>query len=597
MKLKSIISILTIIALSAIGAQAQNYWGYANEATVSHSTGLRFSSGTKQGFAIKIPKEKAALLKGSKVTGLRACFATGSNISNCKAFISSSLGENKDFEESVTPKLRIRDYDFTGSYTISGETDLYVGFELDYNSTNLAIFSVDNTAELPEGFVWAYTGQAWENVACNGAPAIYLSLDKAPEFKDVLVKPVSFDAFYTAGKKYDFTGQVFNSGSEAITSLDMGVTIGNGSKQTMQLTGLNIAPLTTYDYMIEKCAIDVNGNLPITVSISNVNGSADADITDNTSTCSKYIYPANVVRRTLLETFTGLGCYNCPAGTTNIKHAIAGNEDNFSLIAHHTYGPDVFCMTEDYEMTWFFAGQTYAPGIMANRRPYNSGLTTPIVQATTLSYVTAIIEAAKMYAPYVDISVNSAYNSSTREVSVTVNVTTHEATPYEVNRLNIWLTQDNFSGQEFPQQGASSDYSHNNVFRASLTGVWGEDITLVPGETVSKTYTYTLPTESVSTYSPAQYAIKWIAEDMKVIAFVCGASNSQIDCPIYNVAETALADSSGVDDMIVECEYTSQEVYTLQGVRVADTTLSPGIYIIRRIATDGHIFAEKVVVK
>ncbi len=599
MNLKTTIIALAALALTAINGQAQGSWGYANEATVSYRTGKRFNSGTEQGIAIKIPKEKAAMLKGLQVKGLRACFSTGSNISNCKAFISSSLDGTKDFEESIsTVKLRFKEYEFTKNYTIGGESDLYVGFTLEYSNTLTNLFSVDNTAELPSGLAWVLSDNGWESIECGGAPAIYLMLDKAPEFTDVMTKPVAFEAFYTAGNSYDFSGQLLNCGSTTITSLDLGVKVGDGAEQLMTLTDLNIAPQTVYDYTITDCAIEADGNLPIEIKVGNVNGLQDADQSDNASICGKYIYPANVVKRTLLETFTGLSCYNCPSGSNNIKQAIEGIEDKISLVAHHTYGPDVFCMKEDYEMTWFFAGQTYAPAAMANRRPYSSTLTSPVVEATSFPHLTTILMIADQYAPYVHIDLSSDYNAATREVTVKADVTTYENPSHEINRLNIYLTQDNFSGTEFPQEGASADYTHNHVFRASLTGYWGEDIELIPGETVSKTYTYIIPESSVSTFSPKEYAIKWIPEDMHVIAFVGGVTDSPADCPVYNVSETTLINpQGGINDVLADHEFVSQEIFNLQGIRIAENNLTPGIYVVRKVASDGYVQTDKIVIK
>ena len=599
MSLKSTIFTLAALVLCATGVQAQGSFGYANEKTVSYRSGKRFSSGEEQGFAIKITKEKAALLKGYQITGLRACFSTGSNIENCKAFVSSSLDGAKDFEESIsTVKLRFQEYKFSNSYTISGDTELYVGFTLDYTTHTTSLFSVDNTAELPTGLAWAYTGEGWENIECGGAPAIYLMLDKAPDFNDVLTKPVSFDSFYTAGNSYDFSGQIYNCGNQTINSLDIAVKVADGAEQVLNLSGLEIAPKTVYDYVIKDYKIDSHGNLPISVIVNSVNGAADADMSDNASSCSKYIYPVNAAKRTLLEYFTGLGCLQCPGGTSNIKQAIAGKEEKISLVAHHTYGPDVFCMKEDYQLTWFFNGQTYAPGVMANRRPYAESATSPILPATESYSVEGVLAVADLYAPYVDIQVTSDYSSSTREVCIKVDVTTFEKPSYEVNSLNVWLTQDNFSGKEFPQTNAPDTYTHNNVFRASLTSFYGEHIELVPGETVSKTYTYTLPIESVSTYSPEEKLIKWIPEDMHVVAFVGGITDYPYDCPVYNVAETTLINSAGgVNDGIAEREYVSHEIFNLQGVRIDETNLTPGIYIVRKLTTDGFVHTEKIIFK
>lgn len=614
---------LTVAVFSATAVGAQTYYGYADESTCSYRTGKRFNAGVEQGFAIKISKEKAALLKGKKITGLRALFSTGSNAENIKMFVAKNLGEANSYEQSVSAiKPRFTNYDFSSPYTITDDSDLYIGFTLDYTSNVTNVFSVDWTAELSEGLVWAYTSEGWKSVACDGAPAIYLILDNAINYTDVMVKPVSLGAFYTSGKSTDFNGQLFNAGSEVIKSMDLSFKLGDNDAVTRHIDGLNIEPRTVYDFVLNDCMIENSGRLPLTIEATNINNAQDADPTDNIATSTKYIYPENVRKRTMLEVFTGMECPNCPAGSAVIGQAVEGREDDFVIVAHHTfggnYGQDKFSMTEDDQYKWFFNGPQYAPGVMANRVPYVEGLSNPVVQGNVSGDVQSVIDAAENRPPYVDVNMTTTYDEQTKVVTVDVYVTTYEIPPYENNRLNLFLKQNNIKSLPYyPQQGAGSNYIHNYVFRGSLTGVWGEEIELKEGETVKRTYTYTLPDAIVSTYSiPADEAVKVVLDDMYVTAFVEGVTTLQVDCPIYNSVEVALKGGSTVsvenvasDDLLyvrgntVFCSDSESSVsaYNMQGVEVAaaqhELVLNQGMYLVRAVTSDGNIVIRKIIIR
>ncbi len=600
LSLKTII--LAVAAFAATSLNAANYWGYANLETCDKNVGIRYNSGVAQGAAIKITKEKAALLKGLKIEGLHAVFATSSGVSNIKIFVAKSLGGAHEVETSVSSvSPRFKDYKFDTPYTIAGDCELYVGFTLDYASDMANIFAVDKTAELPAGLVWGYTGEKWENVQSNGAPAFDLILDKMPDVLDVMVKPVDFELLYTAGKTYDFSGQLMNIGSKAITSVDLAIAVGDAEPYVQQLTGLNIAAGTVYDFKIEDYLIEHSGNLPVKIEAIKINGGTDADATDNVAVSTKYIYSSTFKRRVLLETFTGLGCSSCPSGTNNVLAKMNENPGKYVVVAHHTYGnpygSDIFTMTEDHEYKWFFNGSQYAPGVMANRVPYSSALTNPVVELTDQGRFTAVTTAADQRAPYVEIDVRTSYDEITRVMTATVDVFTHEVPPYELSSLNVHLTQSGYTG--YPQSGASTSYVHKFVFRGALTGAWGEKIELRAGEKVSRTYTYTVPVDPVESTSayPTGYPLEVKPEDMTVVAFVGAVANKQTECFVYNVAEAPfLNGSSGITAPSVDIDRpATTSIYTIDGRKVGRMT-EPGLYIVRTMQ-GGQVTTKKVLNK
>lgn len=590
----------------AVGAQDITYWGYAQESTCTYRIGQRFGSEAEQGVAVKMSKAKAALLKGKRIVGLRALFSTSSNVSNVKFFVTSELGGTPLAEASASSiRPRFTEYKFSSPIEISGETDLYFGFTLNYSSSNLSIFSTDQTNALPDGLVWGYTDGKWQTVSCNGAPAIYLMIEGSPDYADVTVKPVDMAGFYAAGKTYDFSGQIFNSGTQTINEMDVTFTLGDNTPVVTRLSGLNIEPRTVYDFTVPACSLLTSGTLPMSISADNIvsaTGAGDSDSSDNLSTLSKYIYPATTKRRILLDYFTGLDCPNCPLGTSTIASFTEGREDDFVIVAHHTYGgtlgKDYFTMKEDDSYKWFFNGSQYAPALMANRVPYDESLTSAMVQGNAEAYVRAAILVAETHQPYVEIGLATDYDADTRLLTATVTVTPRELPPYSTNRLNVYLKQSGVvSGTQYVQSGASSSYVHNNIFRGSLTDTWGEDIELKTDETITRTYTYTVPEAIVSTYSdPADWALPVVLDNMSVVAFVEGVTSSPTDCPVYNAVEAPFIDASSSINAVTSNQNGNEidAIYNAAGQMVAKGQstkgLASGMYIVRSNGKTKKIF-------
>ena len=88
---------LTLTLAFCVSLSAQNTIGYSN-GYGKRNNGVRFGSGTKQGMAIKLSKEKAAMLKGSSLVGIHTMFGT-SQISDLEIFVTRSLEEEPTYKE------------------------------------------------------------------------------------------------------------------------------------------------------------------------------------------------------------------------------------------------------------------------------------------------------------------------------------------------------------------------------------------------------------------------------------------------------------------------------------------------------------------
>ena len=546
--LKAVMALCLLGSTSGLGAQT--YYGYSN-GNVVRKSGYRFNTtGETQGLAIYIPAEKAVLLRGAKITGIRTALGT-SQISNFRGFVTKSLGSEDVLScalQTVSGMTSLKDYAFSEAYTVDGEA-FYVGMTFEAAASTAAPLLFDFSNDLSGGLSYAFTGTDWKDVSSIGlgAPNLYLVLESAAEFADLMTKPVATGGYYKTGEDVVFNGQVLNCGTQVIDSFDLLCRVGAAEPETTHVSGLALQPGATYDFATPAISVAQAGNLPVCIEISQVNGSTDAEPADNAFEGTAYVYPQGTAKKVLLETFTGQACSNCPSGHQYVESAIAGNADSYVQIAHHSgYQPDVFTTEEDYDYMYFFyeGNQFYAPAAMFDRRPVSPDdasavFATTDAEKTRLAAANSILEQ-----PYVSIALENDYDAEARTGSLRVEVYTHTTAPGSVHSLNVVLTQSNFLAADgYSQSGAGGNWSHDHAMRTALTGSWGEQIELVPGQTLTKIYDYTIGDSiSSSYYGEGVVNLEAIPENMDFVVFVGALSNDKLACPVFNVETLGVTD-------------------------------------------------------
>lgn len=594
----------------------------------SRDNGVTFTSGTKIGFALRLTKEKAALLKGATLEGVRTAFST-KQLSDFKIFVSTTPDGTPLYEQSYAKGYgtKLNDFLFDTPQQLDG-SEVYVGCTFTLTNQNYAPLLFDGTSDFAPGLSWALTDKGWADVSSYGlgAPVFQLLVKGAPQFDDLVIKPYDTKAYYRSGKYFSIAPQLYNFGTEPVTSFEVTTTVAGVASAPYQVSGVNILPGETYDFEIPGVNPSTTGLTDVSLHVTKVNGKADADPSDNATAQKICIYPEDMPRRFLLENFTGQTCVNCPRGHEELNAFVKGRENDFIVVSHHAgYAPDFFTMKEDADYTWFYPSGTYAPAAMLDRAPYtvaatrvvvgegNEGLTNPLTSALALR------EAEQ---PYVKVGMSNTYDAATRKCAVTVSVYTYNTPSTAEHRLNLWLLQD---GVVAPQTGGGNSYVHDHIFRGSMTGSWGEAIELIPGETVTKTFEYTLPESILSSYdegtiTEARRTIATVPAKMSWVAFVGDATNDKTTCRIWNSASLPLAENgstTGIDEAPVvnasapavstttgglrlNVGVTSALVYAPSGALVATltaadpaATLPAGVYIVKA----GDAAAQRVIVR
>lgn len=525
-------------------AVAQTVVGYTN-GTLSRNDIVRFGNTEKQGMAVYVDAEKAALLKGASVKSFLT-YVTTTQVTNGTLFITRELGGTSLYEQSFTPtssRERMTEYVLDNAFVLDGEP-FYFGHTVEVG-TSYKPLSMDLSNATEPGISWAYENGIWIDISQKdfGVPNIQLKLDGVAAFTDLTVRPIQAEGYQVADKPQVFKGQVFNFGSQTITSFDLTCSVGTAEPVVTSVSGISLASGKSYDFTLPAYTTSETGTLDLKVSVSNINGATDADATDNNATSNVFFYPAGVEKKILVEVFTGQACGNCPAGHTNLANALKGIEDEFIEVCHHAgYYPDMFTLEESYVYTWLYGTSgTYAPAAMFNRAAVPSiSTTSPVFASTDGSSVRTASQAFRDEQPYVALKLYNELDAVTRKGVLVVDVETFVSPSDSIHTLNVWLVQDGLVGM---QASGGSNYVHNHVFRGTLIGnAWGLQIELTPGETVRHTIEYEIPqtiTANYGDYKDSEMAtFEAVLADMQIVAFVSDFSSvSPTACKVYNAAK------------------------------------------------------------
>lgn len=215
-----------------------------------------------------------------------------------------------------------------------------------------------------------------------------------------------------------------------------------------------------------------------------------------------YVAPAEVKRSVLIEDFTGQACVNCPDAAATIEELQEQYGDNVIAVGIYSgpFGdPDLASLKsqslvtetgKEYWNHWFSSTQGQPVGLV-NR----GGATTDWSEE---------VSKALSVPTQVSLAASCEYNAETREAIFYVSTSGLSG---EKANIQLWLIENDIVGyQKMPDGTRNRTYEHQHVFRAAVNGAWGEPFTFGEEE---KKFDYTCTLDE-----------KWVAENMKLVAFV-----------------------------------------------------------------------------
>lgn len=386
-----------------------------------------------------------------------------------------------------------------------------------------------------------YAGQnVYLAFACYTTDGMYIFLDnvivKTVPANSIAAVSASAQAFTAQNGDCTVNLTVANDGSAALTAFDVTYTVNGGAEQTLNVTGVNVAPFTTYTHSFPVQLTTV-GEATIAITVGNPNGEADVDASDNSVSATTTVYdPATTTQRTsLLEHFTTGQCQYCPAGHQRLDQAINGYEDRICWVAHHVgYGTDAMTINESNQIAALYGtNQTWAPAMTLDRNveyaiePEEGGVVGSVGQVNELA---SMFNNAINTPAFVTVNISDfTYDPQSRQLSVTVSgsfTSDYEGSP----NLSLYLVEDSILGRQADAatQSYLNNYVNNHVIRATLSDIWGDAdafTATTAGSTYSKTFTYTLPT-------------KMRANKCRLVAFVNNYGADMLHRTVANAAKS-----------------------------------------------------------
>ena len=371
---------------------------------------------------------------------------------------------------------------------------------------------------------------------------------------DAQMVSLNINRFTPTNTNTTIAGTIYNNGIP-ITSLDIAWTDG-GAPHTATLSGLNIAPYSTYNFSHTVSFNQAAANeFTITATITGVNnGGTESDITNNMATTKLSAVNNPPTKNVVIEEGTGTWCGWCPRGAVAMEYEdLAHTDGSFIGIAVHNNDP---MTVANYDAGAAFSGfpgcnvdRNLLGGSVSNQlfdAYYNafSGLTAPVAPSCTYSYnatsKTITIEASAAFKTKITDAMNLLCVITEDDVHGTTTAwDQHNYYSSQTNNLALNGAGHNWQNETDPVLAANMYYDH--VGRALLSaGNYAGDAGSVPGPvvdgyTATKTYTYAIPADE----NPAKLHIVIMVLD-------------QTTGVIWNAKEVAFNPNVGITNVAAE---------------------------------------------
>lgn len=555
---------------------------------------------------IQIPTETALRFEGAKVSKVLVALGN-TNFFDSSIYISQGLEDEEnvyDQEAEFMPGTW-NEIALDEPYTIDG-TEFFIGFQTTATSTTgvgLYPFAVDAQTANPYGdYIASHDGTKWNYMHLGDAGIgnicirLILTGEGLPQY-ELELQDISMKEYMRTGDEFSISGVVKNFGAQAIDFYDVQYQIGNFEPVTVTIDN-RIESASIGEFKIEGISVDTDGKYDVKVTITDLDGHADEDPSNNSLTKTINCMSNLATRKVLLEQFSTSQCSNCPRAH-DILHTILEDNDDVAWVVHHAgYGYDTFTADASRKFTAFYGGYTYAPAMMLDRTNLaEQGATgsssagsipsaTPIFQFTSEKAVEKLINYAVSQPAFVSVNIEHSYNEETAELQVRV----FGESMVEFNEstfMNVFITE---SGMVNYQAGASNpnDYVHNHALRTTMTSTWGNEMSYNEDGTYEMTFKLNLKSA-------------WNVENMEIIAFVSNYNENDVnDCIVHN-AQTAKIKSAAVETIgndacsvwangktiCISGEYKHADVYAMDGRLVKSANAMPyfdvenaGIYLV-----------------
>ncbi|MDO4159810.1 MAG: Omp28-related outer membrane protein [Prevotellaceae bacterium] len=572
-------------------------------------TSLPVSGTDTSGSALYYPESKMQMFNGCRITSLRISFNSASAEGGVRIFITHDLNGTPEYEQTCTAKSGWNTFTLDTPYELDG-TAIYIGYEV----TGARYLSYSNTFVKGEEWVWR-RAEGWvlyEDIY-SATMVAYVQGDNLPKY-DVSIGDVVMPGYTTTGTPVTYTGGFYNLGASTVEEITLAYKVDGVVAQTERISVGSVANRTYGTFEASGFSLSEEGNPEVTLEITEVNGNADLNLTDNSTRTKKLLCRDSFTpRKILMEVFSTELCTNCPAAHRTIEAQLGDKTDIIEIGHHAGYLTDYLTVDASLEYEWFYEpDMLYAPAFMFDRTSfadnypsvynYDSPLTD--VNASVLDAFYAEASAAPAF---VTVNISKEYDETTRHLKLTVDG--NQLLPVDnidSLRLYVFLKEDSIFSET--QRGSSGSFYHRNSLKECLTDVWGDKIDVANG------FTATYETDIADTCNVKQmYAVAFVANYDSEDRFNCNVLNSN-EVRIVDGSSTGIVSVSGDSapllrladgNILLSGEVDKIYVYDISG-RLVDTKnitgqsslsleqLTSGTYIVKASGS-GHSQSIKFV--
>ena len=433
---------------------------------------------------------------GNKIDLVAFYIADKSVVSNVECWVATTLPNsipgNCDYSADVTVN---DDLLTTGrpcviegvNYTVP-QNGCYVGYSFDITNTQSQYgaypIAFDGVADIEGGAYLKYSGSSWQNMKGQGFGNLITVVQMSGDNfmgDAVQLNDIEFKANVVKDGTSNVRLSVMNYGLTDISSLSYTV-------KDVKTGNLSYEKTVQFDTPIAFCqlsgvtfSLDAGNELGIfnkELTITKVNGKSN-EYSDGAVTAegSLLVVSRDVVRKVVVEEFTGTGCQNCPRGYAGMAALADKYPDEFIGISPHVgvnYEDTMETSAYDDVLRLFPQG-IGVPSAFLNRMG-NMKIYDPYVGSSSSTALGILddFEAARGAAE-AEVSVNPQWNEDQTKINVSTDVTflySRDDAPYA---LAYVLLSDGLQGSDYPwwqYNGYSNKYQGNVAIGEPYLDAW-----------------------------------------------------------------------------------------------------------------------------
>lgn len=302
---------------------------------------------------------------------------------------------------------------------------------------------------------------------------------------DVAVNSIDLPKFAQKNSNITIKGSLTNYGATSLSSFKLNYTVGTDATKTMLVTGLDIPSSGSYDFTHNiPYSTNTPGDYAVNVWISNPNGGADGDSSNNFKSSSLTIVNSTVPRKVLHEIYTSSTCPPCNPGNAKLKSVLDGYVGQWNTIKYQVNFPSTGdpYYTSEVGTRFSYYTANFAPWLVVD-----GSSTWGASDANANSYTGPFFEAKAAMPSLASITANFVRTGST--VTVSGNVTPVQSFSNTGLKLRIAVVETR-TVKNIKTNGETEFF---NVMKKMLPSAAGTAVSFVPGTAVPYTQSFTFP--------------------------------------------------------------------------------------------------------